>query len=445
MRLPTMRPQATAWLLLLIVAILVVSAAISVRLLYVGVQAVNTTTEQRLRAIGQTAAQALARGASPDFLALTRQENELEAAYVLDATLRPMPGLNEGLSINLLRIDPDRAMRALSGQNNVGPAYGLEDVSRPEESVTVLAGYFAVPGEPKRLLVLEAGSAFSALPTRLRASALSSAIAVIGLAALCMLLLLFGLRAARREQRLRAEAARGQAVREMAAMVAHELRNPLGTIRAGAELLREQAASPELVADILDEVRRLNDLTTQFLNFAREAPLSLAEIDLVELCAELCAHLRRQHADPQALRIHNEASQPVHIVADRDRLRQVLLNLTQNAVQAMDGKGELRVAAKPLPDGGAELQVEDSGPGISEEQLRVLFTPFRTTKPTGTGLGLVVCRRIVEQHGGSISVATAAADCPPQPTATRGARFLIRLPAQPPRQSTTHSPASAGA
>lgn len=431
-------------LLLGVIVILLFSAAISVRLLYVGLQVVNATTEQRLRAVGQTAAQALAGHTEPEFLAAIAAENELEAAYVLDAGLRPQDTGRNRLSINLLRIDPDRAMRALSGQNNIGPGYGLEDVSVHGESVSILAGYFLVPGEPKRLLVLEAGPAFAALPTRLRASAFSSGAVVISLAGLCVLLVLFGLRAARREQLLRAEAARGQAVREMAAMVAHELRNPLGTIRAGAELLREEAANPELIADILDEVRRLNDLTTQFLNFAREAPLCLAEIDLAELCAELCTHLRRQHSDAQALRIHNEAGQPVRILADRDRLRQVLLNLTQNAVQAMDQQGEVRLAAKPLAGGGAELEVADTGPGISEEQLRVLFTPFRTTKPTGTGLGLMVCRRIIEQHGGSICVATRETESPPSPGPGRGARFLIRLPAQPP-QPAANQPASGSA
>lgn len=435
-----MRPRAAAWLLLSVVAVLVISAGISLRLLHVGLQAVNATTEGRLRAIGQTAAQAVARGARGDFLTAVSRENQLEAAYLLDSALRPM-GMPGSVAINLLRMDPDRALRALQGQASVGPAYGLEDVDRASDGVEVLAGYFPVPDGTHSVLILEAGSAFAALPTRLRTSAYSSAAAVVALAALCVLLVLLGLRAARRQEFLRTEAARGQAVREMAAMVAHELRNPLGTIRAGAELLREQAADPALIHDILDEVRRLNELTTQFLNFAKETPLSVAEIDLRELCVDLCAHLRRQYPDTSALHIECLGDQSVPVQGDRDRLRQVLLNLTQNAVQAMDGRGVLRVSAHPLPDGGGELRVADSGPGIRGEQLRVLFMPFRTTKPTGTGLGLVVCRRIVEQHGGSISVATPAAADTEIEKQLPGACFILRLPAQPP--ASTHSAAVA--
>ena len=436
-----MRPRAAAWLLLSVVAFLVISAGISLRLLHVGLQAVNATTEGRLRAIGQTAVQAVTRGAGADFLSGISRENELEAAYLLDAALRPLEEQG-GLSISLLRIDPDRAQRALQGQASVGPAYGLEDVERSSDGAVVLAGYFPVPGSAHRVLVLEAGSAFAALPTRLRASAYSSAAAAVALAALCVVLVVLGLRAARHQEALRTEAARGQAVREMAAMVAHELRNPLGTIRAGAELLAEQAADPTLIHDILDEVRRLNELTTQFLNFAKETPLSIAELDLRELSAEVCAHMARQQAHVDALHIECVGDQAVRLYGDRDRLRQVLLNLTQNAVQAMDGRGELRISTHGLPDGGGELRVADSGPGIRGEQLRALFMPFRTTKPTGTGLGLVVCRRIIEQHGGSIGVATPAVAESAAEKQLSGACFVIRLPARPPT-STSQAASSA--
>jgi signal transduction histidine kinase len=420
-----MRPRTAALLLFAVAALFLVGVGLGVRLLRAGLATAGSLTEQRLRAIGLTAAQALSQGAQPTLLDNIARRSDLEAAYLLDAALRPVPVPGKsGLSISLLRLDPDRALRALSGEPAVGPAYHLEG-----DDGVVLAGYFAVPaaaGEAApQLLVLEAGAAFSTLPAQLRATAWAAATVAFGLAALAVLLVLLALRAGLREERLRAEAERGELLRELAAMVAHELRNPLGTIRAGAELLRERS-DPEIVSDILSEVARLSDLTTQFLQFSRDLPLSLSTVDVVELCRELCTRLRREYPDESALLLKVEGDVEVTLQADADRLRQVLLNLAQNAVQAMSGRGALRIFTRRLPGGGAEVQVSDDGPGLSAEARRSLFQPFHTTKPTGTGLGLTVARRIVEKHGGSLAVA--------EPGDTRrGACFVLRLPNAPPR------------
>lgn len=448
-----MKPRTAALLLLSIAGLLLVGVGLSVRLLRAGLHTASLATEQRLRAIGLTAAQALALGAPPSLLTAVARQNDLEAAYLLDAALQPLPTPGKSnLAVSLLRIDPDRALRALHGEPSVGPAYHLEgldvagDPAAPSshagpEDTSVLAGYFPVAASgTAQLLVLEAGPAFVALPAQLRATAWGSGATAFGLAALCSLLVLLALHAATREQRLRAEAERGQTIRELAAMVAHEVRNPLGTIRAAAELLREQRASAELVEDILAEVARLANLTTQFLRFSVDPPLDLAALDLGALCDELCTRLRREHPDEAELRIQRTGDPEVPLRGDPDALRQVLLNLALNAVQAMQptpkGRRELVIAASRIATGGAQVRITDTGPGFTAAARQSLFVPFRTTKPSGTGLGLFVSRRIIEKHGGRLQLLDSAAD-------REGACFVITLPRSPPAHATLPAPSLA--
>lgn len=440
-----MRPRTAALLLLSIAGLLFIGIGLSVRLLRAGLRTASLSTEQRLRAIGITAGQALEQGALPTLLDSVARRNDLEAAYLLDAELQPVPVPGQSpVTVSLLRIDPDRALRALHGAASVGPAYHLEELGPNDEPTaswmpfghpgpdagTVLAGYFPVVAadKPTRLLVLEAGPAFGALPAQLRATAWAAGATAFGSATLCALLVIAALRAGAREQQLRVEAERGRALREMSAMVAHEVRNPLGTIRAGAELLREQTGPSELIEDILAEVGRLSTLTNQFLQFSSEPKLCIAELDLGKLCDELCARLRREHPDEAQLLIKREGDATVLAQGDVDSLRQVLLNLALNAAQAMQalpGSQTLTLTARQLPNGGAEVRVQDTGPGISPEIQKSLFVPFRTTKATGTGLGLVISQRIVQRHGGTLTLLA-------QRKEEKGACFVVSLPKTPP-------------
>ena len=266
-----MKLRAAALLFTSVLGLLVVGIWLCFQLLGAGLYAAQQVTEQRLSAIGVTSVYALgllAKGQESALLDNLARSNQLEAAYLLESSagglrIVPRPGLP---MISLLRVDVDKALQALDGQLAVGVAYSLESTdekSASDGSRQILAGYFPMlrADGTRQVLVLEAGGSFSEAPARLRRTAWAVCAVAAQLAGLCILLLLGAQRTALRERQLHVQAERGQTTRQLAAMVAHEIRNPLGTLRAGVELLREQSADPELVADMLSEVERLRTRT----------------------------------------------------------------------------------------------------------------------------------------------------------------------------------------
>jgi signal transduction histidine kinase len=204
----------------------------------------------------------------------------------------------------------------------------------------------------------------------------------------------------------------------MAAIVAHEVRNPLGIIRGAAELIgarsgdRLAPADTAALRDILDEVQRLNRLTEDFLDLSREPRLELVDVDLAELAAEAARGLGHSFAE-----IDVRIDMPVlRVQADPGRLRQVFVNLLANAGQA--GASRLEVLGRDT-DGVARVEIRDDGPGIPADLRPRLFDPFATGRRGGTGLGLAISRRIVERHGGVLGLVD---DGRP------GAAFELRLP-----------------
>jgi two-component system sensor histidine kinase PilS (NtrC family) len=210
---------------------------------------------------------------------------------------------------------------------------------------------------------------------------------------------------------------------EVAAGLAHELRNPLTSISGCVELLRgAQGLSEEdqrVLGIVLRETGRLDQLLTRFLEFTRPAPPHRVPADLAVLAGET---LDVFAADPVAQGLEVERSlAPSVVECDPDQLRQVIWNLLANAAQAIRGAGRggrIGVTCSPQADGGALLAVVDDGPGIPAAERGRIFTPFFTTKPKGTGLGLAVVQRIVDAHGGSVGVESRGG----------GARFTVRLP-----------------
>ncbi len=214
---------------------------------------------------------------------------------------------------------------------------------------------------------------------------------------------------------------------QMAAGLAHELRNPLASMMGSVELLGGAPLGAEdrrLLDIVLREGGRLEQLVTEFLAFARPAPPRREPFDLGVLAGEA---LEAFEHDPAAAGVEvRRELRPAPASGDPDQLRQVLWNLLLNAAQALqaappgDRRGWVKVSCGRSAGGGVELVVEDSGPGVAPADQPHVFTPFFTTKPNGTGLGLATVHRIVDSHGGSLTLESEPG---------HGARFSVRLPA----------------
>lgn len=216
---------------------------------------------------------------------------------------------------------------------------------------------------------------------------------------------------------------------QLAAHVAHEVRNPLSAIMLNAELLEEEAErcncegaaeSKALVATIRAEAERLQHLTDEYLAFARPPRPSAANHNLNAVLDDL-AHLVREEASRKGIRVQTRMSHACPCaVFDPQQIKQAALNLVRNALQATPDGGRLLLETSVREDGRVALAVEDTGPGIDDELRCRVFEPFFTTKQTGTGLGLPLALHIIREHGGDIDVENVSGG---------GARFTVVLPA----------------
>lgn len=213
------------------------------------------------------------------------------------------------------------------------------------------------------------------------------------------------------------------ALGHLAAGVAHEVRNPLSSIKGLARYFAERTPADgeahQLALVMAREADRLNRVVSELLELVRPAHLKYQSVDLNEVITH-SLQLVSQDAASRAISLKFIAQPALcRIQADPDRLKQVLLNLYLNAIHAIGRDGVITVAVRECGDGRVKVSVADSGKGMTAEQLQAIFTPYFTTKADGTGLGLAVVQNIVEQHGGTIDA---------ESTPGKGALFTLYLP-----------------
>ena len=207
--------------------------------------------------------------------------------------------------------------------------------------------------------------------------------------------------AIRRSERL---AALGQ----MSAGLAHELRNPLGTMKTSAELLvRNVEASNDVAREVAgyisSEVDRTNSLITRFLDFARPMALRLAKTDLGEVIDRATAQVENRQPPFDVVIYKNYSPDVRPFLLDGELMERVIYNLLVNAAEVSPPRGAITVKTRPL-DTMVELAVIDCGSGVEPKHRENIFNPFFTTKATGVGLGLAIVSKIVDEHGGKVSV-----------------------------------------
>ncbi|MFQ5640063.1 MAG: nitrogen regulation protein NR(II) [bacterium] len=342
---------------------------------------------------------------------LTRvhEENQLEGVYLLNAQYEVFATSRHifpyGEKLTFLEADSLSFQQAVAGFPAVTPMQVLEGnrFKGAYAPVTNLSRVVAV-------VFVQANAGFFDLLRIFQRGLILGGIVSTALAVLFSVFLFWAIsilvkthESLRRSERL---AAMGQ----MAATVAHEIRNPLGIIKSTADVLQSkydsQEEPDELFEFIPDEVRRLNRLVSDFLAFARDRDLEVNATDLTGTVEKSLKSLEDE-MNTANVTLDKEFEELPAVNHDEDGMNQVLLNLTLNAIQAMSSGGTLSVRLKSATRKGrpiVRVEIADTGCGFDQDDPQKIFEPFYTTKTSGSGLGLAICRRIIEKHGGNIEV-----------------------------------------
>ena len=335
-----------------------------------------------------------------------RLQNELESAYIINAGYKVLADASPELK-NISRgylLDDSTSLKKIElGEIAVSSLHRVEG----HYFKNAYAPLYDLYGNTS-ILVLEANAhSFNMIRFFRRGLYVGTLISIV----LLFMIIIYVTWATRLLVKTETELQQSQrlaAMGQMAATVAHEIRNPLGIIKSTSDVLREKYQDPDVPDEMFDfineEIGRLNRLVNDFLSFAREPQLNMAEHNLDDLVNDAANAFRAEHSEATELDI-SIADGPLVALCDRDHIHRVLLNLLINACQAVEtGTAHIGVQVERENQRGkvfAIIRITDNGAGIHGNPDEI-FNPFFTTKTRGTGLGLAVSKTIIERHGGKI-------------------------------------------
>jgi two-component system sensor histidine kinase AtoS len=214
------------------------------------------------------------------------------------------------------------------------------------------------------------------------------------------------------------------AIGRLAAGLAHEIKNPLAGIQGAIEVIRDRAVGPfeqDVLSEVLCEVERIDKIVRDLLSYAKPKTPELKPISLEPVTNHLIGLLQESGGRDVNFVVQGKAAaRKTLVMGDENYLEQVLMNLLLNSLEAMEQKGTIRIQFE-TEDDTLKVRIHDSGPGVPIGLQDRIFDPFFTTKQSGTGLGLAICRRIMYEHGGTLTLDSEA---------RRGAAFVMRLPCE---------------
>ncbi len=208
---------------------------------------------------------------------------------------------------------------------------------------------------------------------------------------------------------------------QMAAGIAHEIKNPLASVKGAFEILYKGETTAEEKKEFQDivfkEIKRIDCTVSEFLEFARPREFDIKRIDINASLNNVIKQMRQQ-VESAGLNIETDIKDEIHVLADEQKIRQVIINLVLNAIDASPSNGTIKISSR-IDNFKAYIVFADEGAGITEDDQGKIYEPFYTTKAKGTGLGLTIIKSIIDRHGGLIEAESPNG---------KGARFTIILP-----------------